>query len=653
TPLDTHNGIETLYSAWKTQTSQITVLQGNQKKIVKLLKGSLISKVEHKTTPLIQDKVNLELLKEKTLNKTITLFSKTIKLNANRIDPNDPFEMYGIDSMLISKLNYHLEKVFGETPKTLLFEYQTIISLTEYFLSEYPKKCIEWTQLKSIDKPIDHNVFKNDFPKLISFAKNKRLHKLKNTKPIENSINNEKIAIIGLSGKYPKANNLTEYWKNLSNGKDCISCIPKDRWSMENFFIKDSQEASTKGKSYSKWGGFLDGFANFDPLFFNISPKEAYDMDPQERLFIETCWEVIENAGYTRISIEEKFNSNIGVFVGVTKTGYNLYGPDLWKNDVNSLPHTSFGSIANRVSYLLNLKGPSIPIDTMCSSSLTAIHESCQHLLRGECEMAIAGGVNLYLHPSSYVALSSKHMLSIDGKCKSFGKGGNGFVPGEGVGSVLLKPLSKAIEDNDKIYGVIKGTSINHGGKTNGYTVPNPKSQGDLIYRVMDKASVNARSISYIEAHGTGTDLGDPIEVRGLNSAFRKDTQDKQFCFLGSAKSNIGHLEAAAGIAGLTKVLLQMENKKIVPSLHSSELNGNINFKESPFMVPQKLINWERPLVRTDGELKELLRTAGISSFGAGGSNAHVIIEEYDSSTRVSNIEVTTDSPGIFVLSAK
>ena len=285
----------------------------------------------------------------------------------------------------------------------------------------------------------------------------------------------------------------------------------------------------------------------------------------------------------------------------------------------------------------------------MCSSSLTAIHEACEHLRRNACEMAIAGGVNLYLHPTSYLSLCAQHMLSLDGQCRSFGRGGNGFVPGEGVGVVLLKSLSKAIEDQDRIYGLIRGTSVNHGGKTNGYTVPNPKAQGDLIREALEKAGINARAVSYIEAHGTGTELGDPIEIRGLTQAFEKDTRDTGFCAVGSAKSNLGHLEAAAGIAGVAKILLQMKHKALVPSLHAKELNPNIDFAKTPFLVNQDLRDWQNPII--DG--KAYPRIAGISAFGAGGSNAHVLIEEYPDQQKSERIVVASSSPVIVMLSAK
>ena len=262
-------------------------------------------------------------------------------------------------------------------------------------------------------------------------------------------------------------------------------------------------------------------------------------MDPQERLFMQTSWEVLEDAGYTRESLQVRHAGRVGVFAGITKTGFDLYGPELRRRGEAGFPQTSFSSVANRVSYFLDLHGPSMPIDTMCSASLTAIHEACEHLRRDECALAIAGGVNLYLHPSNYVAMSGMRMLSAQGRCRSFGRGGDGMVPGEGVGAVLLKRLSQAEQDGDYIYGLVRGTSINHGGKTNGYTVPNPQAQRELIRSALDKAGVNARQVSYIEAHGTGTELGDPIEITGLTQAFEQDTLEKGFCAIGSVKSNI------------------------------------------------------------------------------------------------------------------
>ncbi|MCP4993013.1 MAG: polyketide synthase, partial [Gammaproteobacteria bacterium] len=302
---------------------------------------------------------------------------------------------------------------------------------------------------------------------------------------------------------------------------------------------------------------------------------------------------------------------------------YQLYGQDQLSLS------SSYASIANRVSYYLNLHGPSLAVDTMCSSSLTSIHLACESIKRGECVAALAGGVNVSIHPNKYLQLSQGKFAASDGRCRSFGEGGDGYVPGEGVGAVLLKPLSQAQADGDQIYGVIKGSSLNHGGKTHGYTVPNPKAQGQLIAETLQKSGVRPESISYVEAHGTGTALGDPIEIRGLSQAFTDDQPEGHDCAIGSVKSNIGHLESAAGIAGLTKVLLQMKYQQLVPSLHSESLNPHIDFEATPFQVQRELAAWERPVIEVDGVQREYPRRAGLSSFGAGGANAHLIVEEH------------------------
>ncbi len=660
--METVTGIQALYRGLASGRDHMMVLEGDIPKIrEQLLKPKVYSyQVEPSVT-----QVDIGLLREKTLDQLKILLGEITKLSVSKIDIDEPLENYGIDSVMITQLNHKFAGVFGELSKTLLYEYQTLGSLAEYFIEEKSHECMLWTGLAKqvrlkteASKKPEMSSVKSRIDSAFSVVLDSLKPQQKKARSCSYiSLDNnprEPIAIIGMSGRYPQARNLKEYWDNLQLGKDCITEIPRERWTLEGFYHPDPKEAVAHNKSYSKWGGFVEKFSDFDPLFFNISPREAINIDPQERLFIESCWEVLEDGAYTKEQLRAKFNSQVGVFAGITKTGFDLYGPDLWRQGEKILPHTSFSSVANRVSYLLNLQGPSMTIDTMCSASLTAIHEACEHLYQRECEMAIAGGVNLYLHPANYSALCAQRMLSVDGKCKSFGYGANGFVPGEGVGCVLLKRLSQAVKDQDHIYAVIRGSSINHGGKTNGYTVPNPAAQRDLIRSTLNKAGVNARTISYVEAHGTGTELGDPIEITGLTQAFGTDTKDTQFCAIGSVKSNIGHLEAAAGVAGLTKIVLQMKHQKIVPSLHAKELNHNINFVKTPFVVQQELAEWKRPVVEIEGESKEYPRIASISAFGAGGSNAHAVIEEYIANNQASSqIAITIQNPAIIILSAK
>ena len=346
-------------------------------------------------------------------------------------------------------------------------------------------------------------------------------------------------------------------------------------------------------------------------------------MDPQHRLFLETVWKTIESGGYDPYGLS---NQDVGLFVGVQ---FNEYVA-LLAGETHAYVGTgnSHTMLANRISYLLNLHGPSEAIDTACSSALVAIHRAVKALQRGECTMAIAGGVSLMLSPDTFIVTSQLGVLSPDGQCKTFDKDANGYVKGEGVGALLLKPLDQALADEDLIYGIIKGSAEKHGGKAQSLTAPNAIAQAALLEKAYREGEVNPATITYIEAHGTGTALGDPVEVEGLKLAFSKfpETQHKKhYCGLGSVKTNIGHLEPAAGIAGVIKVLLAMQHKTLPTDIHFNELNPYIDIKDSPFYIVNATRKWRR---LKDVEGKRIPRRAGISSFGFGGTNAHVVIEE-------------------------
>ncbi|HHI94226.1 MAG TPA: hypothetical protein ENK04_12045, partial [Gammaproteobacteria bacterium] len=562
---------------------------------------------------------------------------------------------------MITQLTSQLEKHFGSLSKTLFFEYQSIAALTGYFLDNYKASLIK---LMGVDEmaPV-----KNKKTETSHITENRQQtfsghgHSPGNlrsrsryiaaepvvTKPDSNALD---IAIIGVSGRYPQARNLDEFWDNLRNGKDCITEVPKERWDWREYY---SEDRTKPGCHYSKWGGFLDGVDEFDPQFFNISPREAAIIDPQERLFLEQAWAALEDAGYCREDLQkiqgEYLSAPVGVYAGVMYGEYQLLGAEASMQGDRKGFAGILANIANRVSYVFNLHGPSMTVDTMCSGSLTALHLACQDLKQGRTDLGIAGGVNVTIHPNKYLMLSSGQFISTAGHCESFGKGGDGYIPGEGVGVVLLKRLADAERDGDHIYGVVKSSAVNHGGKTNGYTVPNPNVQQMAITSAIKEAGIDPGVIGYIEAHGTGTKLGDPIEIAGLSKAFGRCTE-KQFCRIGSVKSNIGHCESAAGIAGLTKVLLQMKHGQIVPSLHSETLNPNIDFSTTPFVVNQRLTDWNRLFI--DGE--ERPRLAGISAFGAGGSNVHVVVEEYIPKKKMPLLKDTvTPAPVVIVLSAK
>uniref|UniRef100_UPI000A7E2BE3 SDR family NAD(P)-dependent oxidoreductase n=2 Tax=Streptomyces TaxID=1883 RepID=UPI000A7E2BE3 len=541
------------------------------------------------------------------------LLAGRTKLDPAEIDLKAPFDRYGIDSLVITQLNAELERHFDDLPKTLFFEYATLAELAGYFTAEHAARLGELAGAReAAAAPVAPRA-------TTTVVRAPRPTPADTSSPAPAPGDDGAVAVIGLTGRYPMADDLEAFWENLAAGRDCVTEIPADRWDHDRYFDPDP---AAPGRASSKWGGFLNDVDRFDPLFFGISPREAELMDPQERLFLQNSWHVLEDAGYRR---DELSGRGVGVFVGVMYGEYQLYGAADAERGGIRVTGSSFASIANRVSYTLGLTGPSLALDTMCSSSLTAIHLACESLRAGESEMAVAGGVNLSVHPYKYVFLSQGRFVSADGRCRAFGAGGTGYVPGEGVGAVLLKPLAAAERDGDHIYGVIRGHAVNHGGRTNGYTVPSPHAQADTVRRALDGAGLGPADIGYVEAHGTGTSLGDPIEIAGLAKVFGTAAGREERRPIGSVKSNIGHLESAAGIAGLTKVLLQFKHGRLVPSLHSEELNPNIDFGRAPFRVQREAAAWPRP----QGAFGPEPRRAGLSSFGAGGSNAHLVIEEH------------------------
>ncbi|MBT2404443.1 MULTISPECIES: SDR family NAD(P)-dependent oxidoreductase [unclassified Streptomyces] len=646
--LRTESGIRVFHESLGSDHFQVMAVEGDGPRIRRTLlrQQAATAGSAPVPAPAVAEDVDIddEVLRDRIVRRLGQMLSAVIGLPVAKIDARVPLTTYGIDSIVVTRLNRKLADVFPDLPKTLLYEFNSLDALARHLLRARRQGCLDWTgtekprQAAAAARPAAASAGGRQVPAAASPT----------SAPTEDAV-----AVIGMSGRFPMARNLREFWENLATGRDCVTEIPEGRWPLEGFYHPDRDEAVAAGLSYGKWGGFLDGFDEFDPLFFAISPQEAMSMDPQERLFLQESWNALEDGGYTRQRLADAHRRKVGVFAGVSKTGFDLYGPELRKRNEKLHPLTSFASVANRVSYLLDLTGPSLPVDTLCSSSLSAVHEAIQHLLRGECDLAVAGGVNLYLHPSNYTLMSGKRMLSDDGRCRSFGAGGNGFVPGEGVAVVLLKRLSDAERDNDNIRAVLRGSSVNHGGRTNGYTVPSPVAQAEVVREALARAGVSAGEVSFVEAHGTGTELGDPIEIDGLTQAFASDTGSRQHCAIGSLKSNIGHLEAAAGIAGLLKVVLQMEHGSIAAGLHARESNPNIDFTRTPFRLQREKTEWPRPaVVGGDGETTEGDRIAGVSSFGAGGSNAHVVVAEYRR-TDPAPVPAPEGAPRLIVLSAK
>jgi polyketide synthase PksN len=602
-----------------------------------------------------------ERLERGTRNYLKRLVSKSLQVGMERLEDEVSLERYGLDSVLVLQMTRELEKGFGSLSKTLFFEHPSLKELSTYFVQTQREALLARLGLSEAKVSGGKEGEKGEKPKeagmersvrqTVSRRAGSRREKYAAGVPGKKheAQDNGGIAIVGLSGRYPQARDLKAYWENLRTGRDCITEIPGSRWDQKRYFDEQKGKA---GKSYSKWGGFIEGVAEFDARFFNISPLEAQFMDPQERLFLQCAYETLEDAGYTREALRGA-HARVGVFVGVMYEEYQLYGAQAQVLGEAYGLGGNPSSIANRVSYFCDFSGPSLAVDTMCSSSLMAIHLACESLRRGECTAALAGGVNVSVHPNKYLVLSQTGFASSKGRCESFGEGGDGYVPGEGVGAVLLKRLEEAEEAGDRIHGVILGTSVNHGGKTNGYTVPNPQAQARVIEEALRRAGISAREVSYIEAHGTGTQLGDPIEIAGLKQAFEQATLERGFCAIGSVKSNIGHAESAAGIAGVTKVLLQMKHGQLVPSLHAERLNPHIDFAASPFVVQRDLTPWQRPVVRIQGIAQEAPRIAGVSSFGAGGSNAHMVLKEYVERRAGIGLEETPQRSRIVVLSAR
>ncbi|HEX3030571.1 MAG TPA: beta-ketoacyl synthase N-terminal-like domain-containing protein, partial [Clostridia bacterium] len=584
-----------------------------------------------------------------------TLMSEIVRIPPERLDSEAHFEELGLDSIMISQLNKKVEEWIGKSDVAMFFKYNCIGALGKYFAESYPDKIsLPQSSIEVLNKVTEQPAGLRGYTsKRVPVRSNKPSKRLPASPASESCIDTD-IAVIGISGRFPKAENMEQFWKNLYEGKDCIEEIPNSRWALEGFFEPDRTKAVLEGLSYSKWGGFLNNIDCFDPLFFNITPKDAMFMDPQERLFLEVAWECMEDSGYTRRHFEQDERGNhIGVFVGASFNNYQLYMSEaaLRGNQQMYSANSQLFSIANRVSFVMNFTGPSLTVDTACSSSLYAVHLACDSIRSGQARMAIAGGVSLSLHPSKYIMLSQGQFSASDGRCRAFCEGGTGYVPAEAVCAVLLKPYKEAVKDRDHIYGVIKGTAANHGGKTNGYSVPNPAAQSETIEKALKRSGIHPRTISFIEAHGTGTALGDPIEMTGLTEAFRKYTEDTGFCSISSVKSNVGHAEAAAGVVQLAKVLLQLKHKTLVKNvMFGNGLNPNIDFTQTPFVVQAETEDWRRPVI--DG--LEVPRRAGISSFGAGGANAHIVVEEYIPENE-GHEEIVAEpyNPAIIVLSAR
>ncbi|MBU1169058.1 MAG: SDR family NAD(P)-dependent oxidoreductase [Proteobacteria bacterium] len=559
----------------------------------------------------------------------ISKASGILNVNPEHMDCDSELGDFGFDSITWADFADQLNELWDlELSPALFFEYSTIREVARYLVTLHGERLAEYftIQVKTERYLPDSQDTQENLP-----VQDTQASRLAQTSPEPSTSDNQPlrpgpIAVIGMSGTFPLSDDVDAFWKNLVQGKDCIREVPKDRWDWTRIQTDDDLDRDT-----IKWGGFIDDVAAFDPLFFGISPKEAELMDPQQRLLMMHVWKAMEDAGYASGNLA---GTPTAIFVGTDHTGYGerIIGPNQSIDSVTSmglLP--SMGP--NRMSWFLDLHGPSEPVETACSSSLVAIHKALAAIRDGLCDMAFAGGINSMTTPTRHISFGKAGMLSRDGRCKTFSHNADGYVRGEGAGMLLLKRLDLAESDGDPIHGLLLSSAVNHGGRSHSPTAPNPKAQADLLVSAYRRAGIDPGTVGYMEAHGTGTALGDPVEINALKTAFDTLYRDagkpealEPHCGLGSVKTNIGHLELAAGIAGVIKVLLQMKHKTRVKSLHCDTVNPYITLEKSPFYIQRDTGPW--PSLE-DGNGNDLPRRAGVSSFGFGGVNAHVVMEEY------------------------
>ena len=510
----------------------------------------------------------------------VSQVSKRLKVQPSRIDVGEPLAHYGMDSVQAVSIAGELEDWLGRRlPPTLVYDYPTISALAQH-LAEKP------TVAESISTGDTGRETQTDL-----------------------------IAIIGIGCRFPGAKNPEAFWQLLRDGVDAITEVPVDRWNLHDYYDPNQ---GVPGKMSTRWGGFLEEVDQFDPRFFKISPRETAQMDPQQRLLLEVAWEALEHAG----QVPDKLaGSQTGVFIGISSNDYARLqaggSSDLMHLDAYTGTGNAHSIAANRISYLLDLRGPSLAVDTACSSSLVSVHLACQSLRNGECNLALAGGVNIILTPDLTITFSQARMMASNGRCKTFDADAEGYVRAEGCGLVVLKPLADALRDGDNILALLRGSATNQDGRSNGLTAPNRLAQEAVIRRAMKNANVEPGEISYIECHGSSTPLGDPIEFEALKAVLMPGRSQEQPCLISSVKTNIGHLEAAAGIAGLIKAVLCLQKGEIPPHLHLKKLNPNISLAGTTFSIPTERQPWPAGM----------RRLVGVSSFGFGGTNAHMILE--------------------------
>jgi amino acid adenylation domain-containing protein len=510
----------------------------------------------------------------------VARIAERVGIGPGEVDPRAPFARWGLDSLAAVALSGELQDWLGRPlPPTLLYDHPSVDRLARALAGDPadtgPARPGRRAGRREMDEPV---------------------------------------AIVGMGCRFPGADGPEAFWRLLMEGVDAVREVPAERWDVERLYDADVR---APGRMTTRWGGFVEGVDRFDAAFFGISPREAARIDPQQRLLLEVAWEALEDAG---IDPDRLAGTDTGVFVGISTSDYGqmqLADPSL--TDAYAGTGGALSIAANRLSYLLDLRGPSMAVDTACSSSLVAVHLAVASLRAGECDQALVGGANLLLAPQVTVNFSKAGFMSPDGRCRAFDARANGYVRAEGAGAVVLKPLSRARADGDPVYAVIRGTAVGQDGRSNGLTAPSQDAQAAVLRSAYAAAGVDPRRVAYVEAHGTGTALGDPIEARALGSVLGAERAGGEPCRIGSVKTNLGHLEAAAGIAGLLKAALALRHGRIPASLHFQSPNPAIPFTELGLRVQAQAGEWPAPAGA---------RVAGVSSFGFGGTNAHVVLAD-------------------------
>ncbi|WP_226887029.1 SDR family NAD(P)-dependent oxidoreductase [Nisaea nitritireducens] len=618
TPLSRAQGLAAFYHVMRSNEPRLMVLNG----VTSRLRGETADVARTMEPPAVSSG-----LQDQVREALEAFLADRLKLPLAHLRPHDLFDSYGIDSIVSTDLANDLRQHFPDVTRTMFYEFPTLQGLSAHLAETAPERARHWvnaagTSTSGATEPIRQS------------APSEALRTVEARADVAETRDHDKdtaVAIIGLSGRFPGAETLNAFWQNLENGVEAITEVPADRWNWRETGLSDG----TTGEK-GRWGAFLEDVHAFDPLFFKLTPKDAAQIDPQERLFLEQCWLALEQSGYAPSTLPLALKERAGVFAGITKS-HIAVGPG---PGAAGLVATSYSGLVNRVSHHLDFRGTSLAIDTMCSSSLVAIHEACEYLRHRGGKLAIAGGVNLYLAPASFDALNASHSLAKGRHCQAFRGNDTGFVPGEAVGAVVLKPLADALRDNDPIIAVISGSAVGHAGKSGAFGAPNPSEHATVIRQALATAGLEPSAISYFESSANGQSLADAAELAAVRQVFGTEGQGGR---IGSVKPNIGHAEAASGMAQLSKVLLAMRHRRIPPTLLNGIENSEIDFKRLPFDLIDGVEGWSNS--SAEGTLR-----AGISSVGAGGVHAHLIVESFAQETV--DESAPDGSPYPFVFSA-